>query len=53
MSKPEVIATLGKPTSDDGDLEWKKKALTVGVDFAGEWDKIPAGEIKCVWLSIS
>lgn len=54
-SKDETVAQLGKPTKiDDDTLEWtdKRTKVTLGVEFAGQWDKIPAGQMKCVWLAV-
>lgn len=56
MSRDDVFALLGQPTSDDGSLEWKDELTghTLSVDFAGESDSdIPAGQLKWVSLSIS
>lgn len=53
QSRGDVIKLLGKPTKeDDDDLEWtdKKTGVTLVVEFASQWDKIPAGEMKCVVL---
>lgn len=52
-SRDQLKALLGKPTKDDdGDLRWtdRKTKVTLGVDFASQWDNIPQGEIKSVWL---
>lgn len=54
-SREETIAALGKPTeSEDDSLEWldPETKVRLGVEFAGEWDKIPAGQMKCVWLAV-
>lgn len=54
-TRAELVALLGKPTKDDdGDLQWKNPntKVTLGVDFASEWDKIPKGEMKSVWLAV-
>ena len=54
-TRAELVALLGKPTKDDdGDLQWKnpRTKVTLGVDFASEWDKIPKGEMKSVWLAV-
>ncbi len=54
QSRSEARRLLGEPTKeDDDDLEWTdEKGVTLVVEFASQWDKIPEGEMKCVVLRV-